>query len=484
LRTGIYVRVSTDEQAKEGFSIRAQQDKLKDYIRIKEWELHDVYIDDGISGKNITDRPEVNRLISDVVKGNVKNVLVFKIDRLTRSTKDLISLMDLFNEKKCAFNSLMESIDTHTPSGRMFIKIIGIFAEFERENIIERVTVALEKKAREGYILSSFNTVPYGYRREIGQREITVNAEEAKTVREIFNLYLHKHKSYNAIAIELNLRGILSSGNSKWGSYTVSYILSNPIYMGKVRYCLHDKERYFESDGRHEAIISEEIFLEVQSKIGKMKKNRKRPREDNYYCGTLMCAECGHKMTTRGQYRQTEDNEAYYGSYLCLGKKYVGCKTGTLSHKKVDIAFREYIERYADFDEISKEGIELQEPQEDTTALKGEYETRLAGLLKKEKDITALYVGDRIDFEQYSHMLEAIRADKNKYADKIFELDGEEQLNTAFQKEDILSNFKANWDELTNLERMQFLQTYIQAVYVRREEDRQIKVKRLEFYKK
>jgi site-specific DNA recombinase len=119
----VYCRVSTEEQAKEGFSIRAQQDKLKDYIKIKGWELEGIYIDDGISGKNITDRPEVNRLISDVVKGNVENVLVFKIDRLTRSTKDLISLMDLFNEKKCAFNSLMESIDTHTPSGRMFIKV-------------------------------------------------------------------------------------------------------------------------------------------------------------------------------------------------------------------------------------------------------------------------------------------------------------------------------------------------------------------------
>jgi site-specific DNA recombinase len=364
------------------------------------------------------------------------------------------------------------------------IKIIGIFAEFERENIIERVSIALEKKAREGYILSSFNTVPYGYRRQLGQREITVAPEEAKVIKEIFNLYLHKHKSYNAISTELNLRGIPSSGNSKWGSYTVSYILSNPIYMGKVRYCLHDKERYFESEGKHEAIISEEIFLEVQSKIGKMKKNRRRPREDNYYCGTLMCAECGHKMTTRGQYRQTEEKEAYYGSYLCLGKKYVGCKTGTLSHKKVDIAFRDYIEGYDDFDETVTAKVQPQAVTDAPATVRAEYETMLTRLLKKEKDVAALYISDRIDFEQYTHMLEAIRTDKKSYADKIFELEGEEQLNTAFQKEDILSNFKANWDELTNMERMQFLQTYIQAVYVRREEDRQIKIKRLEFYKK
>ena len=92
MKTGIYVRVSTEEQAKEGFSIRAQQDRLKDYIKIKDWELCDIYIDDGISGKNITDRPAINRMIKDVMDKKIDNVLVFKIDRLTRSTKDLISL--------------------------------------------------------------------------------------------------------------------------------------------------------------------------------------------------------------------------------------------------------------------------------------------------------------------------------------------------------------------------------------------------------
>jgi site-specific DNA recombinase len=267
------------------------------------WELYDVYIDDGISGKNITDRPEVNRLIADVLAKRVENVLVFKIDRLTRSTKDLISLVDLFNENDCGFNSLMESIDTHTPSGRMFIKIIGIFAEFERENIVERVSVAFEKKAREGYFLVMFNNLPYGYSRQIGQREITVNEEEARIVREIFNLYLCKHKSFTAIATELNMRNIPSSTNSVWGGAAINYMLANPVYMGKVRYQRYDKKRYFEADGKHEAIISEEMFLAVQAKMAKLYKViKKRPREENYFCGTLMCSECGSKMTTHGQY--------------------------------------------------------------------------------------------------------------------------------------------------------------------------------------
>ena len=126
METAIYCHVSTEEQAQEGFSIRAQEQKLKEYINVKDWSIFNFYIDEGISGKNITERPAINRMIDDIKAGKVKNVLVFKLDRLTRFVADLVYLIDVFNENGCAFNSLMESLDTSTASGRMFIKIIGI----------------------------------------------------------------------------------------------------------------------------------------------------------------------------------------------------------------------------------------------------------------------------------------------------------------------------------------------------------------------
>jgi len=121
LSTGIYVRVSTEEQAQEGFSIRAQIEKLKSYALLKDWDIFDIYADEGISGKNIVDRPAINRLIADIESGKVNNVLVFKVDRLTRNTKNLLELVELFEDCDCAFNSLTESIDTATPSG-VFVK--------------------------------------------------------------------------------------------------------------------------------------------------------------------------------------------------------------------------------------------------------------------------------------------------------------------------------------------------------------------------
>ena len=119
MKTGIYVRVSTEEQAQEGFSIRGQTEKLKSYSLLKDWEIYNIYADEGISGKNIVDRPAINRLIEDVKNGNVNNVVVFKVDRLTRSIKNLMELVELFDKYNCAFNSLTDVIDKklHTEKG-------------------------------------------------------------------------------------------------------------------------------------------------------------------------------------------------------------------------------------------------------------------------------------------------------------------------------------------------------------------------------
>jgi len=213
METGIYLRVSTEEQAQEGFSIRGQEQKLKEYANIKDWSIYKIYADEGISGKNITERPAMNELVADIKAGRVKNVLVFKIDRLTRSTADLLYLVELFNEHDCAFNSLMESIDTQTPSGRMFLKIIGIFAEFERENIVERVKLGIERKVSEGYALST-NHISYGYNRPRGQKIQTINKFEAEIVQEIFEMYVNQGLSLYAIAKILNLRGTTTKRGS------------------------------------------------------------------------------------------------------------------------------------------------------------------------------------------------------------------------------------------------------------------------------
>ena len=320
INTGIYIRVSTEEQAKEGYSIRAQMEKLKSYADIKDWQVYKVYSDEGISGKDIEGRPAIREMIADVENGKINNVLVYKIDRLTRSTKNLIELVDLFNHHHCAFNSLNESIDTSSATGRMFLKIVGIFAEFERENLAERVKMGKERKVREGYSICSW-TQSYGYKRELGQNIQVIIPEEAIIVRRIFNMYLHDDYSLNKIARVLNTEKIPTKTKKNiWQGCTIKVLLRNPTYLGKVRYSLNDPAKYFEAEGQHEAIIEESLFYQVQEKLEKIKyfSRTKRPRSDVYFCGVLYCSHCGGRMTTKWNYsRRIDGSKKEYANYIC-----------------------------------------------------------------------------------------------------------------------------------------------------------------------
>lgn len=299
MKTAIYIRVSTEEQVEHGYSIRAQEEKLKYYAKIKDWVIKDSYIDEGISGKSIKNRKELERMIKDIKNKKINNVLVYKIDRLTRSTKDLIDLIEFFNEQNCDFNSLCESIDTVSATGRMFIKIIGIFAEFERENIVERVKMGLERKVKEGYTIASSN-ISYGYQKRKGQKVQKKNKKEAEIVNYIYNSYLMGN-NFTEIAKDLNQKGIKTKKNHNWSYKTIKLVLSNPNYNGKVRYGLNSK-KYFEVVGKHEKIISDEIFQKVSKKLKKkFSKDKNKANIDAYLNGVVFDIQ-GNKLKLKRVY--------------------------------------------------------------------------------------------------------------------------------------------------------------------------------------
>jgi len=340
--TAVYIRVSTEEQAREGYSIRAQEEKLRSYAEIKDWQIYRVYADEGISAKDIDGRPEMKCLISDIISGKVNNVLVYKIDRLTRSTKNLIELIDLFNQYNCSFNSLNESIDTATATGRMFLKIVGIFAEFERENLAERVRLGCERKVKEGFTpAASYQS--YGYNRETGEKVQRIFPEEAEIVKRIFNMYLRENYSLTQIARVLDDEKIPTKRGRTWSVPAIKLILKNPNYIGKVRYSINDESRYFEANGKHEPILSETVFWEAQKKLARMKKisPTKRPKDDAYFCGVLYCASCGGKFSTKWSYRS--DGSPKHVNYRCTNAVNSKCTEKSLiSQSKIARAFKEH----------------------------------------------------------------------------------------------------------------------------------------------
>jgi len=469
METAIYVRVSTEEQAQEGFSIRAQEQKLKDYARIKDWSIYNIYIDEGISGKNITERPAINNMINDIKDGHVKNVVVFKIDRLTRNTADLIYLIDLFNEYACAFNSLSESIDTQTPSGRMFIKIIGIFAEFERENIAERVRLGHERKVREGYSLCCLHS-SYGYDRKKGQKIQTINEEQAVIVRQIYNWFVNDNVSLTGIAKRLNVMNVTTKHGKYWVPGTVKLLLQNCNYAGKVRYHMNNKEKNFEVDGLHEPIISIELYEQAQERISKMKKitRTKKPRDENYYLGFLFCPKCGNRIDTHGAYHITVDGEKHYrGAYRCSYKNVRGCDFSDMRHSKLESAFIEYVNNIADFDEADEIH---QEEQQDRKAkdeqLIHAYSEKLRQLDFREKEILNLYVDGDATFERYRDIKDKIDKEKQEINAEIEKLSSVDDTMPGFSQEDFVLAFKDNWEHLTDVEKRQFLMKFVKRINV------------------
>lgn len=275
-KAALYIRVSTDSQFEEGYSVDAQKEKLEAYCKLKDISDYECYIDGGWSGSNIN-RPEMKRLIQNIVNGEISAVIVYKLDRLSRSQKDTIYLLeDVFNPNNCDFISINENFDTTSPYGKAMIGILSVFAQLERENIRERTRMGMYERVKSGLWMGG-DGVPFGYdySKEDG---ILVPNEHAEDVRQIFDLYIQGY-STTRLAKMFSL-----SCDSH-----VTQILDRITYLGKISY----KGEVF--DGKHAAIIDEETFKKAQ--IERKKRSTRNVITSSYLLtGMLYCGNCGAKM--------------------------------------------------------------------------------------------------------------------------------------------------------------------------------------------
>ena len=481
VKVGIYVRVSTEEQAKEGFSINAQKDKLKQYALVRDWDIYDIYIDDGKSGKNLTERPEVLRLIQDVEDKKINSVLVYRIDRLTRSMKNLLELLDLFQKKDCSFNSLMEAIDTSSGTGRMFLKIVGIFVEFERENLAERVSFGYEQKAKEGQYTAKH---VYGYDYIKGQGMI-VNEQEKAIINDIFNWYLNG-MSFSRMVKKLKDTNVPTKKGGKWHTAIISRILTNSLYIGKMRYKVNPKdltECELEVEVKNvEPIISEEVFYNAQQIYKQRRKNQSRsyPRENVYFNGTLYCGLCGRKMNTRQHRDTTVINSPLYVSYRCCQED---CKTLNISQMKIETAFSEYIKGFTlelnDLNTPHKEEISDEESQlKNLTKELQKYERR-------NKYIRELFLQEKLNIEEYRKMSDELDLKIIPLQERISDISITSQ--ESYQQTDpkrilkAVNHFKLNWEYLSNQEKATFMHKFVKEIKVEKANG-VVQIKEISFY--
>ena len=460
MHTAIYARVSTEEQATEGFSIHAQKDKLTKYAESNDWIITDYYVDDGISGKNLTERPEVTRLLDDVKSGKINNVLVYKLDRLTRSVKDLIYLIELFDKHNCTFNSQTEKIDTSNAVGRMFVKIIGIFAEFERENLAERVTFGYEQKTREGNYTNTHGVFGYDY--IPGEQKLIVNDYEKEYVKKIFEWYLNGD-SMKKIALRLRDEGVPTKRGGHWNQATISSILNNPLYIGNVRYGLR-KQNGFTVKGKNiTPIVDMTLFNNVKDLIKKRKifKTRRFTSDDTYYFKVLKCNICGGNYHARQQIQ----NGKKYVTYACNGHNNGTCMAPGFSHYKIENAFLNYLDNIKNFEYDDKI---IPKEKNKTVDERKILEKEINKLNKKRVDTTKMYAEDKIDIDSFKQIQNVTQEKLDKLNKKLNSLpnyEQKEEININLIKE-IVTNLKDNFLHLSNRERKMFLERFVKEIKV------------------
>lgn len=326
MKVGLYARVSTDEQAKEGYSIGAQCKKLQQYAELNDWNSV-LYVDDGYSAKDLK-RPQAMQLFNDVQEKKIDTVVVYKLDRLTRNVKNLYELMDLFDKNDCKLISLTESLDTSSASGRFFITMLGAMAQWERETIGERTFVGMKEAIKAGKVNGR---APFGYRKVDG--EFVVHEQEAKMVRTMFDKYNHGI-GVDAIIKEFQKDGLIPA-DKVWHPTKVLRILESRAYIGEFVVAFRDDETHVNKDV-FPPIISNELFNSVSDILKRKKRLHPRAKGNaRLFSGVLKCHECG------GEIFGTDPNGL---RYKCKNKfKLDGCSCGTFKEEELEKEFITYV---------------------------------------------------------------------------------------------------------------------------------------------
>ncbi len=348
VRCAIYTRKSTSEGLEQAFtSLDAQRESAESYIASQRHEgwltLPERYDDGGYTGANV-ERPALQKLLADIREARVDCVMVYKVDRLSRSLMDFTRLLELFERQAVTFVSVTQHFNTNSSMGRLTLNILLSFAQFERELISERTKDKMAAARKKGQYVGGKPILGYNVDRD--QHRLTVNDQEAELVKELFGLYL-KERSCLAVAKIFNERSIKTKqhiakngrelGGHDWTAGQVLHLLRNVHYTGKVYYA---NQTY---PGLHTAIVSEEMFQQAQDLLIE---NRLRPlqRINVQHAGLLSqllrCRACQAIMIHTYTY-QTKDHPKKYYYYICTAaqkKGYKTCPTRSVNARAIEVA--------------------------------------------------------------------------------------------------------------------------------------------------
>lgn len=457
MKAKAYLRVSSCEQAMEGFSLAAQEERCHQYIESQGWHYDGKYLDDGYSAKNLN-RPAMQQMIRDIKEKQFDILVVYRLDRLVRSVVDLHHLLRLFDENGVMFKSVTEVFDTTSAMGRFFITLVSAMAQWERENLSERVRMGMEKRAVEGKWNGS--AIPYGYRLE-GDR-LVIEPEEAELVRYIFKLY--RNHGMDTIANMLNAQGFKTRRGNNWDPNVIKYMLSNPTYTGRMVWGRKSKKtKAVVVDGAVPAIISEEEFEEAQRIMKKrlsMPARGKSATSDYIFSGILSCGYCGRKL-----YGSNRRGTYYYG---CTNryKQWKNCPMPKVNERAVIQEVFRVIDFAAKSDEITQPE---QEGKQDAIIRRQELEKQLEKIKKRRKKRLMAFENEIITLEELRERNKEDAEIEEKILQELEELSAADEGWQPLDKETFLTyvqDLRQLWPQLERKEQKKLIQTIFRDIVI------------------
>lgn len=458
---GIWIRVSTEDQAR-GESPEHHEERARAYALAKGWRVREVYHLEAVSGKSVMDHPETEKMLSHVRSGHVTALIFSKLARLARNTRELLEFADIFREHGADLISLSEAIDTSTPAGRLFFTVVAAMAQWEREEISERVAASVPIRAKLGKPLGG--AAPFGYRWE--NRELVPDPTEAPVRKLMFELFL-EHKRKKAVARILNEKGYRTRKGAKFSDTTVDRLLRDPIAKGirRANYTksLGEKKHWKEKPRDEwvltpvEPIVSEETWDAVNAILGERKKNGSpRSRKTvHLFAGFVFC-ECGQKM-----YVLTKTTK--YGCKKCRNKMPIDDLESVFAEQLKGFVFspEEVAAHLAQADE------EIQVKEEALCALESDRD-RIAREMDR---VYRAYIADQFSVEGFGRQYRPLEERLKQIEEELPRLQGEVDFRKIqmLSQDEILSEARdlySRWPALAPEERGQIVEAIVEKIVI------------------
>ncbi|PEK02196.1 recombinase family protein [Bacillus wiedmannii] len=370
----IYARVSTIEQAEEGYSIDEQIRVLNKFCEREGYLVYDEYVDRGISGKNISGRPAIQRLLLDAEQKKFEVVLVWKMNRLARKSLDLMNIVEKLDSKNIAFRSYTERYETETSTGKLQFQLMAAIAEYERNNIAENVKMGMIARAKEGrwnggQVLGYDVVEISSDNRKRKNTHLVINEREANTVQLIFQMYSSGH-GYKSIANYINKKGYRTKKGKTFSLNAIKIIVTNPVYAGYIRYNVrkdwNEKRRNninpnpIIQKGEHEPIISEEVWQIAQNVYQSRSCKPNRIHDGEFpLTGIMRCPACGAGMVISRTTNTLKDGtKRVLEYYVCGAWKNKGtlvCRSNGVRTEYADAFTLDKLQRLMHSDKLIKE---------------------------------------------------------------------------------------------------------------------------------